>query len=107
MHTPTPWAAKQDLATGRWYIEIREDGYKAPIVFPGICGNPEHIGGPRFQGDAGDNAKFIALACNCHDDLLAACKYAAEFCTCARSAEEMQTIGKRLNAAISEAEGRS
>lgn len=62
-HTPGPWTAKKCECSERWYVEIRENGYKAAIVFSsGICGDARHIGGERFQGTEEANARLIAAA---------------------------------------------
>lgn len=42
----------------------------------------------------------IVRRVNAFDELVAACDYAEQFCDCARSADSMRTIGKRLRAAL-------
>ena len=54
-HTATPWVVR-----GKGYIET-EDGVMVADVMQ------MHFDGP-------DNAAFIVRACNCHDELLAACQ---------------------------------
>lgn len=65
-HTPTPWRIDEgDLGI------IRGPGG----MIADVRGQEGHYFCPkRDQRERIDNAEFIIRACNCHDDLLAACK---------------------------------
>lgn len=74
--------------------EYSEDAPYHPLIANVFCGRGH---APRATAEA--TATLFSAA----PDLLAACEYAAEFTGCARSADEMATIGKRLKAAIAKA----
>ena len=77
-HTPLPWK-KCGGATPQYMAIHSVDGY---IVFGMADGMIDRENGhpiltPDFVTQA-NNAAFIVRACNCHDDLLAACEAALE-----------------------------
>lgn len=83
-HTPTPWHVNglDCIASVRGNLTIAAKVYRPEV-----------------------DAEFIVRAVNAHDDLLAACKYVEQFCDDPMNREQMNTIGKRLRAAIAKAEG--
>jgi hypothetical protein len=66
-HTPTPW---QVQTTGNCPgLVVETDGPDNPVTVADCIG--DDLVSPD---ECRANAEFIALACNAHDDLLAACK---------------------------------
>ena len=70
-HTPTPWAVQESEGI----IWISENGKRErSVVYPrGSLGGKETV--DIFK----QNAEFIVLACNLHDDLIAAVKAFIEY----------------------------
>jgi hypothetical protein len=64
-HTPGPWTVDELLAEGRPVVS-GSNGEPVALVFPSVYDDEE--AGP----EAAANAARIALAVNCHDDLVAA-----------------------------------
>ena len=67
-HTPTPWLAVHQVNTdGAWDIVNQgETEYQKGVLVA-------HLGGSLAGGDTPEaDAKFIELAVNCHDELVAA-----------------------------------
>ncbi len=60
-HTPLPWE-------GRTYTVGMADRYGQASVIADLC----PVAGVRSQEEIEANGEFIARACNCHDDLVAA-----------------------------------
>lgn len=73
-HTPAPWAVG-----GESECLVQANGGSTLIA---ECVGPLTEAARTFEelhGDAIANAKMIVRAVNCHEDLLAACRAAAEF----------------------------
>lgn len=97
--TPGPWRM-EEMPTG-W--EINSDpvdgGHWSAVAQVEV----NHQGSrPVTTDEAEANARFIVLACNAHDDLLAACERALECLTM----DEEDDLTRCLRAAIRKAEGK-
>jgi hypothetical protein len=80
-HTPLPWSVLESDADAREpFVAVSEpDEYgNAPDLHIAVChysGNnydPATLAADKAKAKA--NAEFIVRACNCHDELLEACK---------------------------------
>lgn len=60
LHTPTPWRLERNKLTGDAKY-LMAGNYSVAMFFQGY-------------DDAENNAQFVLRACNCHDELLAACR---------------------------------
>lgn len=70
-HTPLPWFAWEGPV--RWVV-FQEQGENPDNVPVADCTGTQE----RPNSVCGANARFIALACNLHQELLAACETAKE-----------------------------
>lgn len=62
-YTPGPWSAVKDpcpTTVNRWLVEKRNQGWKTFIAE--VHGDPDHQGGPEWQGTKEANAQLIADA---------------------------------------------
>lgn len=70
-HTLVPWVVHIIKDGGEWEYQIRT---AAPHNPAGGLGKHIATVNGLMQAKGEDNAAFIVLACNAHDDLLEACK---------------------------------
>ena len=111
-HTPTPYRIEpfldgaDDGSSVDEGFSLMADGMEEPIAIIGRATYRHHA---RYRDTSLEidtaNANFICLACNCHDDLLAACERALNF---VRNTEDEHGMpletGDILRAAIAKAE---
>ena len=96
-HTKTPWCVSSGVLVCTPKAEILAN--LMPFGVPGI-----EIG----LEEAIENADFIVRACNCHDELLAACKALVACCIVAKHPEDKKPFYESQNlakAAIAKATG--
>lgn len=73
-HTGKPWVCHWDAVNQRWLLR-RGSG----VTFGHFCGWSKD--GVTAEEEDAANIQFIVQACNCHEELLAACKAAfKEYC---------------------------
>lgn len=95
-HTPLPWEA---LKGGPIVHQRESDGY-VYVADTDVCTNVYHPSRDLIKA----NAEFIVKACNCHDDLLEACKRTKHFLeVCHRASVGRNQRIKILEAAIKKA----
>lgn len=93
-HTPGPWVVAEDVFNDRPEIRDR-DGRLIAVVMARY---------PMSATTQSSNAAFIATACNCHEELVAACKEAIELIEIMTDYKGLSTW-EMLKAALSKAEG--
>lgn len=94
-HTPVPWFS---LSGGYISASVGPDWYSKLVARTQSA----------IEEDGRANAAFIVRACNAHDDLLEACKEAAEWLESGANGDAWALApAKTLRAAIARAEGRA